>query len=107
MGEPGSSDVLGQGRFLRLVRRGGWEFVERTRPVGAAFIAAVTAEGGLLFTREYRVPVGATVIGFPAGFVGGSAGHEGEPLEVAVRRELIEETGYEAAEVAFLTRGPT
>ena len=40
-------EVLGEGKFLRLVRRNGWEFVERTKPVRAAFIAALT-DGGRL-----------------------------------------------------------
>ncbi len=103
--DPG--EVLGQGKFLRLVRRNGWEFVERTKPVRAAFIVAVTDDGRLLLTEEYRVPVGAAVIGCPAGLVGDADGQEDESLEDAVRRELLEEAGYEAETVRLLTRGPT
>lgn len=100
-------EVLGEGKFLRLVRRNGWEFVERTTPVRAAFIAALTDDGRLILTREYRVPVGKTVVGFPAGLIGDTAGHESESLEAAVRRELVEEAGFEAERVTLLTEGPT
>jgi ADP-ribose pyrophosphatase len=107
MGEPGDAETLGQGRFLRLVRRNHWEFVERTRPVRSVFIAAVTDDGRLLLTVEHRVPVSADVIGFPAGLVGDSDEDAEESLEVATRRELIEEAGYEPRSVEFLSRGPT
>jgi ADP-ribose pyrophosphatase len=100
-------EVLGQGRFLRLVRRNGWEFVERTRPVRSAFIAALTDEGCLILTKEFRIPVGKVCVGFPAGLVGDGEGREDESLEAAVKRELVEEAGFEAARVTFLTEGPT
>src|SRR5438270_7882 len=87
MDEPRDVDVLGEGKFLRLIRRDGWEYVERTRPIRAVFIAAVTEDGKLLLTDERRVPVGASVVGFPAGLVGDSEGSEGEELEAATRRE--------------------
>ena len=102
-----STEVLGQGRFLRLVRRDGWEFVERTRPVRAAFIAALTDEGCLLLTEEYRIPIGKVCIGFPAGLIGDTPGMEEESIEDGVKRELIEEAGYEASRVTSLTKGPS
>ena len=100
-------EVLGQGKFLRLVRRDGWEFVERIGPIGSAFIAALTDNGCLLLTKEYRVPVGKTVVGFPAGLIGDVAGLQAESVEEAVKRELLEETGFEAERISFLTEGPT
>ncbi|CAN5618287.1 NUDIX hydrolase [soil metagenome] len=99
--------VLGEGRFLRLVRRAGWEYVERTRPVRSVFIAAMTDEGRLLLTVEHRIPLGRAAVGFPAGLVGDLDGEENESLETAVRRELIEEAGYEPRSVEFLSQGPT
>jgi len=107
MSETIAGEVLGQGRFLRLVRRNGWEFVERTQPVRAAFIGAVTDNGCLILTKEYRVPVGKTVVGCPAGLIGDTAGQEAESLETAVKRELLEEAGFEAQSVTFLTEGPS
>jgi ADP-ribose pyrophosphatase len=107
MSDPEDDQTLGQGRFLRLVRRAGWEYVERVRPIRSVFIAAVTDGGHLLLTMEHRVPVGRVVVGFPAGLVGDAAGEEAESLETAVRRELLEETGFEADRVFFLSEGPT
>lgn len=101
------SRTLGEGRFLRLLTRDGWEYAERTRPVGAAFIAALTDDGRMLLTEEYRIPVRAVVIGCPAGLIGDLDAQPDEALEEAVKRELIEETGYQAERVTFLTRGPT
>lgn len=98
--------VLGEGKYLRLVRRDGWEHVERTHPVGAAFIGAITDDGKILLTREFRVPLRCEVIGCPAGLIGDS-GDPLEALQVGVIRELEEEAGYTAKSVRLLTRGPT
>src|SRR5438270_11722809 len=100
-----ASEMLYKGKFLHLIRRKGWEYVERPNGGGAVFIMAVTADEKVLLTHEYRVPVEAEVIGMPAGLVG-DLGSE-ETLETAVRRELVEETGYEAETVDLLTKGPT
>jgi ADP-ribose pyrophosphatase len=108
--EPDRSDeveVIGTGLFLRLVRKSGWEYVERTRPVGSAFIGAITVDGRLIVTEEYRVPMGRWVIGCPAGLVGDLEGSESEQLADAVGRELVEEVGYQPGMVRLLTAGPT
>ncbi len=102
-----SGEVLGEGRFLRLVRRNNWEYAERPGNIKAAFIGALTDDGRFLLTKEYRVPVGKTVVGCCAGLIGDTAGQESESLEIAVKRELMEEAGYEAQRVTFLTEGPT
>src|SRR5579859_4102111 len=106
-GSPDGTDILAEGRFLRLLRRNNWEYAERRRSVGAVFIAAVTDDRRLVLIIEDRIPVRARVVAFPAGLVGDEARYEGEPPVAAVRRELIEEAGYDAASVEFLTRGPT
>jgi ADP-ribose pyrophosphatase len=99
--------VLAEGRFARLVAENGWEWIERVNASGAVVIVAVTAEGQLVLVEQYRIPLGRRVIELPAGLVGDAAGgpHEG-PAEAA-RRELLEETGYEAARLDFLTNGPS
>lgn len=106
MSQAPTRDVLGEGRFLRLVRRNGWEFVERTRRVRSAFIGAVTDDGRLLVTEEYREPVLCSVIGCPAGLIGDGDAAD-ESLETGVLRELEEETGYRAQRVTLLSEGPT
>ena len=90
------SKIIAAGRFLRLVDTGGWEFAQRTQSSGAVCIVAVTASHRLLLVEQFRPPLGCSVIELPAGLAGDGE-HTGESLEQAARRELMEETGYEAA----------
>ncbi|MCP4591200.1 MAG: NUDIX hydrolase [bacterium] len=99
-------EILGAGRYIRLVRQRGWEYAERLNATGIAAILAVTDDRRLVLTEQYREPVRKTVIELPAGLVGDVQGEEHEPFAAAARRELHEETGYEAAEMAYLTEGP-
>jgi ADP-ribose pyrophosphatase len=100
------TDVLAEGQHLRLVRRDRWEYAERIRGTGIVVIVAVTDDGRLLLTEQHRIPVGRPVIELPAGLAGDRAEDAGEDLETAARRELLEETGYEAEAFERLTEGP-
>jgi len=102
-----SERILGEGRFLRLVDRHGWEYVERLRPTGGVVIVAVTEADDLLLVEQHRPALGGPVIELPAGIVGDLPGQEDEPFEVAAHRELLEETGYAASEMHFLAEGPS
>jgi ADP-ribose pyrophosphatase len=97
--------VLGAGRFLRLVHAGGWEFVERVRATGVVAIVAVTADSELILTEQFRPAVAGPVIDLPAGLAGDGPGSE--ELVTAARRELIEETGYDARRFTLLAQAPT
>lgn len=99
--------TLYKGRFLALVKEGHWEYADRTNAMGAAVIVAVTGEQKLLLVEQYRVPVHARTIELPAGIIGDEPGSNDEAHAEAARRELIEETGYEAGRVEVLTHGPT
>jgi ADP-ribose pyrophosphatase len=99
-------EVIGEGRHLRLVRRRGWEYAERTHAAAIAVLVAVTPAGRLVLTEQHREPVGGPVIELPAGLVGDRPGQGDEDLATAARRELEEETGYEAGEVRPLAAGP-
>lgn len=102
-----TADTLYDGRFLRLMRRGQWEYAERVNPGGAVAIVAVTPDGELLLTEQFRVPLGHPVIELPAGLVGDEPGRESEDWEAAAARELEEETGWRAGRFERLTEGPT
>lgn len=102
-----SAKTLYEGRFLRLVRRGRWEYAERVNPGGAVAIIAVTPTGELLLVEQYRAPMEHAVIELPAGLVGDEAGAATESWETAAARELEEETGWRAARFERLTVGPT
>ncbi len=51
---------------------------------------AITEEGEVLMVKQYRHPIAETILELPGGFVDGN-----ETPEIAMRRELKEETGYE------------
>ena len=99
--------VLGQGRFARLLSYCGWEWVERTNTSAAAVIVAITPERQLLLVEQYRIPLGRRVIELPAGLVGDLAENRQEGMMEAARRELLEETGYDAGAIGYLLEGPT
>jgi ADP-ribose pyrophosphatase len=92
------------GKHLRLMRRGHWEYVERIHATGAVVIAAVTEEGKLVLTEQFRPPVDRNVIELPAGLAGDVA--EMEDLTAAARRELSEETGYTADQMLQVSAAP-
>jgi ADP-ribose pyrophosphatase len=99
-------ETLYEGQWLRMCRRGRWEYAERTHAEGMAVIViALTPDDRVLFVEQERVPVGARTIEMPAGLVGDQPGED--TLEDAARRELEEETGWRAAEVDVLLVGPT
>lgn len=100
------SENLAQGRFLRLVNAGGWEYAERVNASGVVAVVAVTAEREIILTEQYRPAVKRRVIDMPAGLAGDIPGEETEALATAARRELLEETGYRARQMEFLTAGP-
>ena len=53
----------------------------------------------LVMVKEFRVPVGDYVFAFPAGLI-----DQGESIEDAARRELLEETGLELVVVHRVTQ---
>ena len=101
------TETLFNGRWLRLCRRGRWEFVERTNPAGAVAIIAVTPEGALLLVEQWREAILCQTIEMPAGLIGDDAGGAADDVIAAARRELLEETGYSCAGIDFCMAGPT
>ena len=101
------TETLCNGKWLRLKRRGRWEYAERTNPGGGVMIIAVTPEDRLLFVEQYRPAIESMTIEMPAGLVGDVVGSSDESAVDAADRELVEETGYRAARVEFLMAGPT
>ncbi len=102
--------VLWQGSFLKCVsvtyrdssgsiRK--WETFERVNCDGIVVIVPVTEQEEVIIIRQFRPAVNGYVIEFPAGL-----NDKGESLEDAARRELLEETGYSAKELIFITEGP-
>lgn len=100
-------ELLYEGQWLRMVRRGHWESCERThgRDGLAVIVIAVTPDDHVLFVEQFRVPLGARTIEMPAGLVGDD--HDHDTVASAARRELIEETGWDAGRIDVLLTGPT
>ncbi|MCE5269232.1 MAG: NUDIX hydrolase [Planctomycetaceae bacterium] len=103
----GEPRVLAEGRFVRLLSDRGWEWVERTTCSAAVVIAAVTQSRELVLIEQHRIPLGSRVIELPAGLVGDMTDNKGEGLAEAARRELFEETGFEASHFDCLLEGPS
>ena len=101
------TQTLYNGRWLRLLKRGRWEYAERTNPGGGVIIIALTAQDCVLFVEQWREAVNSKTIEMPAGLVGDLAGNPGESAVAAAARELTEETGYRAGTVEFLMAGPS
>jgi ADP-ribose pyrophosphatase len=98
--------TLAEGRHLRFVVRNGWEFVERPGISGIVVVIGTTAHGSLVLVTQWREPVGARVVELPAGLAGDLPGSEQEDLAEAGKRELREETGFEAPSMAAVLTGP-
>ncbi len=104
--ENAESQTLFQGHFLQVKKIGHWEYVERSKTSGIVAILAVTERRELILVEQFRVPVNQRVIEIPAGLAGDIEGAENEALAEAAKRELVEETGYAADRMEYLTEGP-
>jgi ADP-ribose pyrophosphatase len=69
-------------------------------PDAVIIVPIHNVEKKLCVIREFRIPIGAYEWGFPAGLV-----DSGESIEVAVERELFEETGLRL--VRIIRQSPT
>ena len=96
-----SSEQILKGNFLKVFRDtvslpdGRHTSREYVIHPGAVMIVALLDEGRVVLERQYRYPMHAVMIEFPAGKL-----DVGEASLVCAQRELLEETGYTAREWA-------
>ena len=93
-----------KGKFMKvwgttfLDKEGGehvWEWIEKK---DIAMILALTNDNKAVLIKIFRVPLERYAIELPAGLLD----KDGENIEEAVRRELLEETGYEIEKIYSL-----
>jgi ADP-ribose pyrophosphatase len=96
-------EILAQGKYFRMVVTDGWEHLQHMGFEGVVLLVPITNDGRLVLVEQHRVPVATSVIELPAGLVGDDEDKQGEDMETAARRELLEETGYEAEIVERVT----
>ncbi|HJQ37811.1 MAG TPA: NUDIX hydrolase [Thermoanaerobaculia bacterium] len=94
-----------EGKYVLVLENDDWQYVERKKGKEAVAIVADTDDGKLILTEQFRRPLNANVIEFPAGLVGDEEGSN-DPEETA-KKELEEETGYSCDSVELLTKGPS
>jgi len=91
--------TMWEGKYIRAMKRGRWEYVSRTNSIGAAVILA-EHEGKVILVEQYRVPLGARCLELPAGLVGDEEAHA--TVESTAIKELEEETGFTCERVERL-----
>ncbi len=88
-----------EGKYIRIVTRGGWEYVERCSGVSAVVILA-EHEGRIILIEQSRVPLGGRIcLELPAGLVGDE---DDKGVEETAIKELEEETGFTAGRIERL-----
>ena len=102
---PVSRTELLRGHFLHVVRdtvrlpSGREATREYVLHPGAVMVIALLDDGRVVMERQYRHPMRAVIVEFPAGKL-----DAGESSLACAQRELREETGYSAREWAFAGR---
>jgi ADP-ribose pyrophosphatase len=92
-------ELMCEGKFVRLLKRGRWEYASRARNINAVVVLA-EHDGKMILIEQYRVPVGARCLELPAGLVGDEDAHA--TVEGTAVKELEEETGFTCERVERL-----
>jgi ADP-ribose pyrophosphatase len=92
-------ETMCEGKWVRLLRRGHWEFASRTRNITAVVVLA-EYEGKVILVDQPRVGPDCRCVELPAGLVGDN--DPNATVEATAINELEEETGFTAARVERL-----
>jgi ADP-ribose pyrophosphatase len=94
-----AADVMWEGKYIRALKRGRWEYVSRVGDVRAVVIMA-EFEGKTILIEQERIAVGGRCLELPAGLVGDE--DPGATVEETAVKDLEEETGFTAQRVERL-----
>ena len=94
-----SAEVMWEGKFVRALKLGRWEYASRVGDVRAVVILA-EYEGKTILIDQPRVAVGGRCLELPAGLVGDE--DPNATVEDSAVKELEEETGFTAERVERL-----
>jgi ADP-ribose pyrophosphatase len=86
-------ELMLEGRFVRALRRGKWEYASRANNIRAVVILA-EHEGRVILVEQPRVAPGCRCVELPAGLVGDE--DRNATIEGTAVKELEEETGFTA-----------
>lgn len=93
-------------RKVKFVGRHGkigtWEMVKRKIFGKIVAICAITKNKEIILEKSYRIPIKSFIIELPAGLMD----KKGESPKRAIKRELLEETGYNVENVELMLEGP-
>jgi ADP-ribose pyrophosphatase len=92
-------DVVWEGKYVRAMRRGQWEFAGRVNNIGAVVILA-EYDGKMVLIDQPRVAPDCRCVELPAGLVGDN--DPNATPETTAIKELEEETGFTADRVERL-----
>jgi NTP pyrophosphohydrolases including oxidative damage repair enzymes len=98
-----TTDAVFDGHFLHVRRDtvrlpdGALATREYIKHSGAVMVIPLLNNGGVLMERQWRTPMRRVMLEFPAGKL-----DAGESWQACAQRELREETGYSAAEWAYI-----
>ena len=86
-------ELMCEGRFVRLLKRGKWEYASRANDIKAVVILA-EFDGRVILIDQPRVALGGRCVELPAGLVGDD--DPNATVEATAVKELEEETGFTA-----------
>ena len=92
-------ETMWEGRFVRAVRRGKWEYAGRSGDIRAVVILA-EYEDRVILVDQPRVPLGCRCVELPAGLIGDT--DPNATVESTAIQELEEETGFTAERIECL-----
>lgn len=91
--------VMWEGKYVRALKQGRWEYASRVGDVRAVVILA-EFEGKVILIDQPRIAVGGRCLELPAGLVGDE--DRNATVEGTAVKELEEETGYTAERIERL-----